>query len=333
MAEVLAPVLQSPPNHSMMHPRPSSADAFHNGSLGQSQQNRQSHASRGMFNNQSGLGYRGTSTAPVAPYAFQSTPHLRNEARTSSAPDVFGQTTQGLPPPGLRQGHAATSSTSSQSSSSSGSNPSVSQDDSAISVNTKKLNDVNPRVAPAMTVSTSVPDLTFGIDAANPKSTPDRYRRGHRRAETNVPTQSSKGSTQPSGSGMATVGQLFSNEESPSQLRRRSGSLGSGMSADDSAVPRQGSSELAKRYRRRSLANFDTSGWGNPSPPAESSANGSSQTRDANQVTIRPISHHERTSSRESVSKENVAPIRTDVRPPSVSRDSSLTSRHECLQS
>ena len=325
MAEVLAPVLQSPTNHSMMHPRPSSAEAFHNGSLGQSQQNRQSHAPRSVFNNQSGLGYRGTSTGPVAPYAFQHTPHLRNEVRTTSAPDVFSQTAQGLPPPGLRQGHVTTSSTSSQSSSSSGSNPSISQDDSAISVNAKKLNDVNPRAAPAMTLSTSVPDLTLSIDGTNPKSTPDRYRRGHRRAETNVPSQPSKGSAQPSGSGMATVGHLFSSEESISQLRRRSGSLGSGISADDSVVPRQGGSELAKRYRRRSLANVDTSGWGNLPAPSEPNSNRQSQARDASQQASPPSSHHERTSSRESVPKESVAPIRTDVRPQSVSRISILS--------
>ncbi|KAF2230460.1 hypothetical protein EV356DRAFT_453846 [Viridothelium virens] len=307
-----------------MHSRPSSADAFHNGSLGQSQQTRQSHTARGAFNNQNGLGYRGTSTAPVAPYAFQHTPNLRTEVRTSSAPDVFNQNTQGLPPPGLRQGHVATSSTSSQSSSSSGSNPSVSQDDSAISVNTKKLNDVNPRVVPVMNLSTSVPDLTLSIDGTNPKSTPDRYRRGHRRAETTVPTQASKGSAQPSAGGMATVGNLFSDDESASQVRRRSGSLGSGISADDSVVPRTGGSELAKRYRRRSLANVDTSGWGNL-PTPESNAARPVQSRDNSQLAARPVSHHERTPSKESVSKENVTPIHTDIRPSSSRRESQST--------
>ena len=321
MAEVLAPVLQSPSNHSMMHSRPSSADAFHNGTLGQSQQNRQSQSTRNVFGTQNGMGYRGASSAPVAPYAFQHTPHLRSDVRTSSAPDISNHaTTQGLPPPGLRHGHAATSSTSSQSSSSSGSNPSVSQDDSAISVNTKKLMDVNPRVAPAMTLSTSLPDLTLTLDATNPKSTPDRYRRGHRRAETNVPSQSAKGSTQVTSNETTTTGEQPSSDESISQPRPRSGSLGSGISADDSVVPRQGGSELAKRYRRRSLATVDTSGWANSTPPVESNLSKPPQIRDANQQANRPISHHERTSSKESVSKENVAPIRTDVRPPSVSK-------------
>jgi hypothetical protein len=314
MAEVLSPALQSPTNHSMMHSRPSSADAFQNGSLGPSQPNRQ-HAQRGIFNNQNAASsYRGISTPPVAPYAFQQTPNLR----TSSAPNMHGQTA--LPPPGLRPGHAATSSTSSQSSSSSSSNPSVSQDDSAISVNTKKLGDVNPRVAPTVNLSTAVPDLTLSIDTASPKSTPDRYRRAHQRANTTVPNSQPKGSAPPSGSGMAGVGHLWSGDNANSPARPRSGSLGSGMSVDDTVVPRQGATELAKRYRRRSVANVDVSSWGNVTTPASDNQPPSGlrqpPSRDTTQAADRPKSFHERPASKENVPRENVPPVRTDMRPP-----------------
>ncbi|KAI9709095.1 MAG: bud neck involved protein [Bogoriella megaspora] len=302
-----------------MHPRPSSADAF--------QQTRQSHNSRSVFSNQNGgTGYRGTSSPPVAPYAFQHTPQLRTEARTSSAPNVSSQGSQGLPPPGLRVSHAATSSTSSQSSSSSSSNPSFSQDDSALSVHTQKLNDTNSRTATAVTMSASAPDLTLIADGKSPKSTPDRYRRNHQRAETNSPTQQNKGSAPPSGSGMANVSHLLPNDITSSQPRPRSGSLGSGRSADDSVVPRQGGSELAKRYRRRSLANVDTSAWANPpTPPSEPASVRQPQARETSQLAPRPTSFHQRTSSKDNIPRENVPPVLTDFNPALLRRESQPT--------
>ncbi|KAL8773383.1 MAG: hypothetical protein Q9209_001777 [Squamulea sp. 1 TL-2023] len=142
---------------------------------------------------------------------------------------------------------------------------------------------------PAAGVS-SVPRPLSAIDLNSPalapsantsKPAPDRYKRNHRRAEAaGLPTgtsQSQGGSALPSGSGMATVGHLYSGgyqttstptltsypsyrgSPSPSRQGNESASINQPKisSVDDMAVSRPGSSEQAKRYRRRSISSID----------------------------------------------------------------------------
>ncbi|KAL8664261.1 MAG: hypothetical protein Q9202_003211 [Teloschistes flavicans] len=127
-------------------------------------------------------------------------------------------------------------------------------------------------------------DLNTSASNSSPatsKPAPDRYKRNHRRAETgglptgSAPTQG--GSALPSGSGMATIGHLYQGgyqtastptltsypsyrgSPSPSQQANEYASKSPSRvsSVDDLSVSRPGSSEQAKRYRRRSISSLD----------------------------------------------------------------------------
>lgn len=229
--------------------------------------------------------YRGMPSipsVPVAPYAFSGTsippgnnplrqhptaPHLRQENRTASAPVVpFTHQTLNPPnslsryrlPPGGSPLDPSSPHTLQQQTNS--------KDDSSILSQAPKQFSQRPQ---------STVDLG---SVSSTKPQPDRYRRNHRRAETaaglttNVTLQG--GSALPSGSGMATVGHLYSNpagsSSSPSlstySLPRGSqaflghpigeaGLSGQRLSAvDDMSLPKQTTPELAKRYRRRSIS-------------------------------------------------------------------------------
>ncbi|KAL8885663.1 MAG: hypothetical protein Q9215_006519 [Flavoplaca cf. flavocitrina] len=120
------------------------------------------------------------------------------------------------------------------------------------------------------------------VPAANTtKPAPDRYKRNHRRAEmAGLPTGtplSQGGSALPSGSGMATVGHLYSaayqtsstpsltsypsyrGSVSPSRQGNESvnGNQSKLTTVDDLVISRPSSSEQAKRYRRRSISSLD----------------------------------------------------------------------------
>ena len=265
----------------MLQPRPSSSDPFHSGSQGQQHQ-RNSQMPRNIYGGTAPTSYRGhTSMAsvPVAPYAFSSTPvhhgssnplrqhptmpHLRQENRTTSAPVIpFTQQSSttlnnlGRYRPqelshnatSLQQGHA--------------------KDDSAILSQASKQFSQRP----LSSIELNAPSLTANASMASPaKSSPDRYRRNHRRAETaGLPSpnaSSAGGSALPSGSGMATVGHLYANpaqsSSSPSLSTYSSyrapqpSSSNNHNSVDDINISKQGPVELAKRYRRRSINSME----------------------------------------------------------------------------
>lgn len=280
----------------MLQTRPSSSDAFQSGSQGQQHQ-RSSQMPRNMYNTSMGgmttTNYRGhtsISSVPVAPYAFSSTPvlpsgsnplrqhptvpHLRQENRTTSAPVIpFNQQAsntlnnlsryrpQELPHnASSHQGHT--------------------KDDSAILSQASKQFTQRP----LSSIELNAPSLTANASMTAPaKSSPDRYRRNHRRAETTglpSPNVSSPGgSALPSGSGMATVGHLYSNQthssSSPS-LSTYSNYRGSQPSSiqnqstvDDMSIPKQGPTELAKRYRRRSINSMDIGDYKHEDVPSQ----------------------------------------------------------------
>ena len=272
----------------MLQSRPSSSDTFQNSTPGQHQP-RGSQVHRNMYNTSMGgiatTSYRGMpsiASVPVAPYAFSSTPlppsnnplrqhptapHLRQENRTASAP-VIPFTHQTLNPPNsLNRYHVPPGGSQLDPS-----NPHTlqqqknSKNDSSLLSQTSKQFSQRPQ---------STADLG-SVSSAKPQ--PDRYRRNHRRAETagglTTNSTSQGGSALPSGSGMATVGHLYSNpagsSSSPSlstysSHRGPQASLGHSIgdaglngqrlsAVDDMSLPKQTTPELAKRYRRRSIS-------------------------------------------------------------------------------
>ena len=272
----------------MLQPRPSSSDAFQTGSQGQSHQ-RSSQVPRNMYNTPMGgittTNYRGhTSIAsvPVAPYAFSSAPvpagssnplrqhptvpHLRQENRTTSAPVITSN--QQSPnsinslsryrPQDLSNGTIS-------------SHQGHTKDDSAILSQTSKQFLQRPHSS----IELNAPSLAPGASmTSSTKPSPDRYRRNHRRAETTGLASSNVspgGSALPSGSGMATVGHLYSNpihSNSTPSLSTLSSYRGPQPSStynqntvDDMSIPKQGPTELAKRYRRRSISSMDVSDY------------------------------------------------------------------------
>lgn len=269
----------------MLQTRPASSDAFQSGSQGQQHQ-RGSQMPRNMYNTSLGgmatTNYRGhTSLAsvPVAPYAFSGTPvlpgssnplrqhptvpHLRQENRTTSAPaiPVNQQSSNTLSNLGRYRPHDPSTSTTS-------SHPGQSKDDSAILSQAHKQ--FSPR--PLSSIELNAPCLSPNPSMTLPaKTSPDRYRRNHRRAETTgLPSTNvsfPSGSALPSGSGMATVGHLYSNSahssSSPSlstystYRRAHSPSNHNQSAVDDTTISKQGPTELAKRYRRRSISSMD----------------------------------------------------------------------------
>lgn len=213
------PAQQSPSPVSLMQPRPQSASNSLQSAQAQSSHPNQHHLTTprnmGVYNNSSsnnnssnnnnsntsaGGGFRsGYTTAPVAPYAFTSTPSLSNQKQQ---PPKIGERTSSKPDDS-RNRYPAPDSISSSSSSSSdpssrhqGSTSSTTRDDT--------LQYSRPNTRPLSTISTSnLPPPQMTTSANRPS--PDRYRRpGNRRSE------SQSGSAQPSGSGMASVAAIYS---------------------------------------------------------------------------------------------------------------------------
>ncbi|KAI4153766.1 MAG: hypothetical protein L6R39_001503 [Caloplaca ligustica] len=210
----------------------------------------------------------------------------RYDTRTASAPVTPFTNPIPSPNPATNTQHRLSSVSALNLSSAFTPQQNVSLDDSSISTPSLSTNqrplstiDFNP------TASSSSPNTS--------KPAPDRYKRNHRRAETaGLPTGTAHtpgGSALPSGSGMATIGHLYnggyqtsstptltsypSYQGSPSPSRQGTEVAPSQpkmASVDDNAVSRPGSSEQAKRYRRRSISSLDAKEYQqfNSEPPA-----------------------------------------------------------------
>lgn len=287
------------PSLTMLQPRSPSAEAFQAGAPSQQHQ-RGSQMPRNIYNSSVGgmaAGtYRGhTTTAPVAPYAFTSTPippnaanplrqhptppPLRHENRTSSAPvvpltqhfsspDLQNLSRQRLPAINLIQQPLDFSNVLSLS-------PKLgSKDDNALSTSNMK-NLARPLSAIELN-SPSLSSLSSQSEAAKPL--PERYRRNHRRTEKNGQQAACNfmpgGSAPSSGPGVTTVGHLYTNplqSSSTPSLTSYPAFRGSPSShaanemrpqprlssLDDMNLPKQSISEQAKRYRRKSVSNLD----------------------------------------------------------------------------
>ncbi|KAK5111465.1 hypothetical protein LTR62_004917 [Meristemomyces frigidus] len=265
MAEVLPPPMQS---STMLHSRPSSSDAYQNPTQQYPQPSRAAQQPRIAYPAQNGS-YRGVSS-PVQPYAFQATPNLRQDSRT--APSAVAHS-------GLRQSaHAPSPSTSSSDTSSVPSG----KDDSVM----------GSRPGSVINLSPQLPDLSFTAFDAPVKASPDRYRRpaGKRidSSSASITKSSLQGSAAPSGSGMGAVSHLY--QPAPPVQRQES--------VDDMALSKK-DSELAKRYRRRSLNTLEVSSH-NPQQAgagAQRPSSGHGTGATSTPTTIRPVSFQSQISS------------------------------------
>lgn len=365
----MAALVQSYPQQSstitMLQTRPSSASGIlQNASQTQSHhqypvnpQQLQRNSIHGMSNVMGITNYRGhTTVAPIAPYAFTSTPslatpgqrqgpHLRADQRTSSAPGPMSQHTESGP---VRSRYPAALSVSTTSSSSSSdisalSHRSGSKDDSVIT-GTARVVSGAARPHSGIMNSSSGQSLAPPTMSSSVKPSPDRYRRpNNRRAE----SMSSQQPSTPTGSSMPNVMQFYGNStqqqqtlptispqsfslQMPQFSKSTTGFTSGSMSADDMQLNRNTSQEAAKRYRRRSIHTIDAADYGGMSAGLlqqgsrqVSSANGridqqQHPLRSSPVVAIRPGSSHGRHGSTESVNSTRSAARGHNSRPNSV---------------
>jgi len=362
----MAALVQAYPQQSstitMIQSRPSSASGIlqnssqnpshHQYASNSSQTNR--HSFHGALNNNVGNGsYRGNT---IAPYAFtstpglampgqrtQSSPHLRNDQRTSSAP-IVPTAEGGTAGNRLRYPAPASISTTSSSSSSdlsSLSHKSGSRDDSTLP-GTSRVSSVTPRPHSTIFTTSSSPNLALppSISATTVKPSPERYRRPNNRRAESVPNiQQSNSQASVMGSAMPNVMQFYgsSTQSTPSVNSLQSfnvqmpPSRQPHMSVDDMQINRSASQEQAKRYRRRSIHTIEPSEFsydGGNSIAAGLQKQGSRQVSSANgridqqqhplrsspTVAFRPTTSHGRNDSSESVNS-----LQGSSRPGSVS--------------
>ena len=375
----MATLIQSLPQPSttvtMLQTRPqSSTGGFSNGIQGQ-QHARLVGLPRNIYNSPLGGmaasgSYRGQTPTTVSPYAFTSTstltnghrqnpappPHLSQEKRTTSAPILpyTYQPSAGISTNVSRNLQALNTPISTSSSSASSSvNTSLTstgtRDDSSIPTQRPQQSMQRPLSSIELNSASFSPVMPI---ASPSKPSPDRYRRVQRRADSAnpAPQGTSQGvSALPSGSGMATVGHLYSNPiqssstpslstyplyrgatsplaQSASYIPENQPRL---ISRDDMNLQKQSSSDLAKRYRRRSISGLDAAEYNAQSAGAPSQqtpqfktlvtspTNTLVQEQRENRVSTssqRPISSHDRNNSGESANS-----VQLPVRPSSVS--------------
>lgn len=311
----MAALVQTLPSSTvtMLQTRPSSSERY------TPAPSHQHHGSRSnsKYGSLSSSGYRGTS-GPVSPYAFNSTPPLNSNATPlrpqSTSPTLSSSQAPQLPLLNLG-GLSLTSTTPSKSLPTS---PST-----ALPSGLKSSEDIN-----------WVPLNQQALASSATKSTPERYRRTARRADT-FESNASKppASAVPSGSGMAAVGQLYNHptqsSSNPSLSSNSSyrGAHGSTQAAkgtvDDTQLGRQQAPEPASRYRRRSLGNIETT---NPPHSSHDSVehasprpNASIQLSKGDFTSIPPAPAHKHTTSSDSVSSSLSVP---SSRPGSARTDS-----------
>ncbi|KAF2396323.1 hypothetical protein EJ06DRAFT_234625 [Trichodelitschia bisporula] len=331
----MAEVLVSTSTITMLH---APSDAFQNASSSAQTHHPQSRTSSSgagqmarnqMYTSHSvvGSGYRGAS-APVAPYAFQSTPVLKQEIRTVSNP--VQRPSIGISQLNSSRHQYAPSSSASTASSNSSSNPSLagnppaSKDDSVLSSRVPVLSDQRPY---SLFSSASSPDLSLTLPTETAKPSPDRYRRVRRTDSTN--STSTLDSTAPRANSSPSVVTLKSGIRNVSEglTHNLSGS------ADDSIISRS----QAGRYRRRSFGAFEVGPVSAPaatpvaatatkSPPtwAQIAAIRPEQSRSESPTQVR-VPYHERTNSGESTRSSHSAKRPTSARQDSYSSNTTNT--------
>jgi hypothetical protein len=264
MATVLAPIVQTSTPITMLH---SSSDAFQTPSA---QPHHTQQRSPQMPRSQSyaqaaGAGYRGTS-APIAPYAFSSTPQLRQDTRSTSAQlqqqQPLPQQAQAANP--ARLGHPTHPSSSSDStvSTSGSSSRSLAAPSFAAREDGDFRKSVMDNLPASMNLSISVPDLSLSLPDAPVKPSPGRYRRNASRTDSSTSATATT-PTQQSPPASASVPPSITRPNHGLQLNTtdllpptRPGH-NRASSVDDMHMQRGATSEQARRYRRRSLSGIE----------------------------------------------------------------------------
>ena len=312
----MAALVQSFPSASgstmtMLQARSASTEAFQNQNQGQSHQ-RNNQTPRNIYNTSVGGmaagSYRGqTSASPVSPYAFASTPssqggqnplrqhpvsnpNARMENRAASAPSI----------PALQLAQNISSSTRPRPPLMNTTTMPLNQQftNNALSSSQPlpkdQLTSMYNSSRPLSAIDLNTPPLSYATVA---KSSPDRYKRNHQRAQTSsgmsATNNPQSGSAAPSGSGMATIGHLYNHpaqSNSSPALSSFTSYRGTTTAAhttrdqelmaqprlaskDDMNLQRQPSTELAKRYRRRSISSLEAKEFGIPASENPSTSN------------------------------------------------------------
>jgi hypothetical protein len=291
----MAALVQSYPQQSstvtMLQTRPASASGIiHASSQSQSHHqypvNSQQMHRNSFHGLNNGMGaYRGhTVVAPIAPYAFtstpnlalpgqraQSAPHLRLDQRTSSAPSTAQHSESGNTANRSRYPPTLSVSTTSSSSSSEVSLTQRSKDDSVLT-GTARI--VSGTARPHSTIITSAQNLAAPVTSSPVKPSPDRYRRpNNRRSESSSASQ--QAAQQPpslSLAGMPNVMQFYGSSTTTQQqsapltayqLQMPQLSRPASVAVpDEMQSTRQTSQDQAKRYRRRSIHTIDAGDYG-----------------------------------------------------------------------
>lgn len=221
--------------------------------------------------NSGATGYRGTSAAPISPYAFKTTPQLRSHQASANAPQPLAS---GNPSVGNRQRYPAPSSISTTSSTASsnfsgGSPQYTMKEDSSL----KSTFQIPPLIAQGDLMADfnlASLDASTGPDLPA-KPSPDRYRRTQLRSDPNVHTLR----TMPPGTianlaasqafSTAKVGQFYQAPQQVNLASPRNSSVSTGIeplavqSHAENTRPMEGeeqqtrhyASDTAKRYRQR----------------------------------------------------------------------------------
>lgn len=221
--------------------------------------------------------YRG-SAGPVQPYAFTATPTLANNNNNIGPWQNYGAFRTNSSPGSVPTVQTIDARPRYQSNPSGSATQSASRDDSSLP-NPSRMNSRQP--SPHVAGGPGQP--TFAQVAAA-KASPDRYRRPVARHADSTPVvqqqhaPQTQGSAMPSGSGMANVVHLYNprvtgsgrvSRTTASRPQSAYGSLMTGVAVDDMHVHRHTSEEEHKRFRRRSMASFDTADYPNPMTPQE----------------------------------------------------------------
>ncbi|KZF24007.1 hypothetical protein L228DRAFT_208782 [Xylona heveae TC161] len=370
MAALVQTLPQQTTSVTMLQTRPTSASGAFQTNSSQTTGSRSASGSRGTYNGSAGSGPAGpyrASLSPVAPYAFtstpnlsstaswqnKSTPHLRPEHRTLSAPvNPNGQLSSSSSSSGSSRNAGSSTSATSFSSDSSLGQKRMAKDDTSVPSGQKSTG------KQFLDVNISSPSLEVPSVSQTAKPSPDRYRRNHRRAETNVPissySQQQQGGTLPSGSGMTYVGHLYNHAAQPSgspvlqsHASFQNAPSIAGMpnfvanytpqprmaSADDMLLYRRPTLEHAKQYSRRSISSFSSGDLATLSSDIRTASRplksrdsrsmgppspGQRELRAAQAKSPRGGSHSRNGSS------ESVQSHRSETRPSSVKRDASL---------
>ena len=250
-----------------------SADAYHGHSSSQSHHS--SSRSTGQVPRQYGqhnasVPYRG----PVAPYAFQSTPNLRQENRqTAAAPTSSRQSVGPNTLANNRQSYAPSSSASTASSNSA-SNASSNTGQYTLGTDSTVLSEKSgERPVSTFLTSSSTPDLTlinFG-ETPSSKPSPDRYRRTTKRTDS---TSSGTGnSQQPQAGGNQRWSQQWPTPQAAHQAMATALKAPTTHTRSESADDIAAKQAAMARYRRRSVGALDPNNTSRPAAgPVQSAA-------------------------------------------------------------